>query len=85
MLSKKEIFSTEVSPASLEHKASVFDVENYDEDEDFNKEPEAAENNSDAQTIVENNSNMEPEAVENTSDAQITLSGQATFIPSFDN
>lgn len=52
MLTKKEIFSAEVSLASVEHKATVFDVENYDDDEDLGKEPEEVENNADAQTAL---------------------------------
>lgn len=53
MLPKKEFFSAEVSLASLEHKTSVFDEENYDEDGgDFDKEPDVVENKPDAQTTL---------------------------------
>eukprot|EP00268_Persea_americana_P046001 TRINITY_DN471_c0_g1_i1.p1 TRINITY_DN471_c0_g1~~TRINITY_DN471_c0_g1_i1.p1 ORF type:complete len:1950 (+),score=513.47 TRINITY_DN471_c0_g1_i1:188-6037(+) len=51
-LTKKEIFSAEVSLASVEQKATVFDVENYDDDEDLGKGPEEVENSADAQTAL---------------------------------
>lgn len=49
LLSKKEFFAADVSFASLDHRTSIFDEENYDEDEDLDKEPEVVENNSEAQ------------------------------------
>lgn len=52
LLPKKEFFSAEVSLASLEHKTSVFDEENYDEDGHFDKEPDVVENKPDAQTTL---------------------------------
>lgn len=46
MLPKKEYFSADVSVVSLDHSASVFDDDNYDEDEEFEKEHEVVDNNS---------------------------------------
>ncbi|RVX09419.1 hypothetical protein CK203_015227 [Vitis vinifera] len=51
LLSKKEYFSADVSVASLDHSASVFDDDNYDEDEEFEKEHEVVDNNSEVQAI----------------------------------
>ncbi|XP_058086188.1 transcription initiation factor TFIID subunit 1 isoform X2 [Magnolia sinica] len=51
LLPKQEYFSTQVSLASLGHQTSVFDDENYDDDEEFAKEHEVVENNSEAQII----------------------------------
>lgn len=41
LLSKKEYFSSEVSVAALDQKASIYDEEDYDEDEDAAKEPDS--------------------------------------------
>lgn len=51
LLPKKEYFSADVSVASLDHSASVFDDDNYDEDEEFEKEHEVVDNNSEVQAI----------------------------------
>ncbi|PIA32456.1 hypothetical protein AQUCO_04500216v1 [Aquilegia coerulea] len=51
LLSKKEYFSAEVSLAALGQKTSVFDEENYDEDEDFDKEQNVVDGNLEALAI----------------------------------
>lgn len=52
LLPKKDYFSTEVSVATLEQKTSVFDDENYDdEEEEFEKEPELVDTNTEVQNI----------------------------------
>ncbi|KAK3206157.1 hypothetical protein Dsin_020203 [Dipteronia sinensis] len=44
LLPKKEFFSAEVSLTTLEPTTSIFDDENYDEDEEFDKEHEVGDN-----------------------------------------
>ena len=51
LLPKKEFFSADVSVASLDHSVSVFDDDNYDEDEEFEKEHEVVDDNSGVQAI----------------------------------
>ncbi|XP_057975962.1 transcription initiation factor TFIID subunit 1-like [Malania oleifera] len=50
LLPKKEFFSAEASVTTLAHTTSVFDDENYDEDEEFEREHEMGDNNFDVQT-----------------------------------
>lgn len=45
LLPKKDYFSSDAFLASLDHKGSVFDEENYDEEEETIKENEEVENN----------------------------------------
>ncbi|KAK1259317.1 Transcription initiation factor TFIID subunit 1 [Acorus gramineus] len=52
LLPRKEYFSAEVSLVSLDKRASVFDEENYDEDEDSPKEHMSVENISEPQTSL---------------------------------
>ncbi|XP_068641331.1 transcription initiation factor TFIID subunit 1 [Aristolochia californica] len=52
LLSKKDYLSTEVPFSSLDHKASVFDEENYDEEEGSPKEAEVVESHAEAETII---------------------------------
>lgn len=47
---KRDYFSTEISLTTLEKRASVFDDENYDEDDDKEKEQEVAENIAEVQS-----------------------------------
>lgn len=51
LLPKKDYLSADVSWSALQPKTSVFDEENYDEDEDFNEENKV-DNSSEAPTIV---------------------------------
>ncbi|OVA02085.1 Ubiquitin domain [Macleaya cordata] len=57
LLPKKEFFSAEVSLSTFEHSTSVFDEENYDEDDDFDEEHKVVDDTSTVQTL--------PSAVEN--------------------
>lgn len=54
VLPKKEYFSSEVSLVTLEAKSSVFDDENYDEDEEQEvvTEPTAVDKNLEVQTTT---------------------------------
>lgn len=60
LLPKKEFFSSNVSLASLNHKASVFDEENYDEDEETVKEDELDGNNVDVRICPSAGHGLEP-------------------------
>lgn len=54
LLPKKDYFATGVSVATLEQKTSVFDDENYDEEDDeaeFEKEHELVDTDAEVQTI----------------------------------
>ncbi|KAL5992406.1 hypothetical protein ACLOJK_013324 [Asimina triloba] len=51
LLPKQKYFSAQVSLPSLDNQTSVFDDENYDDEEEFSKEHEVVENNSEAQII----------------------------------
>ncbi|XAR69721.1 hypothetical protein NMG60_11001422 [Bertholletia excelsa] len=51
LLPKKAYFSTQVSASTLEQKTSVFDDDNYDDEEEFDKEHEMAETNVEVQNI----------------------------------
>lgn len=52
LLPKRDYFSNnKVSVASLEHTAPVFDDDNYDEDEDFEKEQDVTHSSLQAQPI----------------------------------
>ncbi|CAN6483418.1 unnamed protein product [Victoria cruziana] len=44
LLPKKEYFSSAVSLASLDHKTSIFDEENYDDEEDYDRDVVVVEN-----------------------------------------
>ncbi|KAJ8464978.1 hypothetical protein OPV22_027530 [Ensete ventricosum] len=52
LLPKKEYFSSSSLLVSLDHKASVFDEENYDEDEETMKEHEEVEDKTETQIIA---------------------------------
>ncbi|PHT96895.1 hypothetical protein BC332_34177 [Capsicum chinense] len=68
LLPKKDYFSTEVSLTTLENRASVFDDENYDEDDNDEKEQEVVENTAEAQST--------PGKGEYNNDASVLLHGE---------
>ncbi|GAB4853230.1 hypothetical protein Ancab_017419 [Ancistrocladus abbreviatus] len=51
LLPKRDFLTTDTLVTALEHKSSVFDDENYDEDEDYDKEHEVGASNSEVKTI----------------------------------
>ncbi|XP_019052937.1 PREDICTED: transcription initiation factor TFIID subunit 1-like isoform X2 [Nelumbo nucifera] len=63
LLPKKDYFSAEVSIATLEHKATVFDDENYDEYEDIEKEEVVVDENSEAQIVSQDEQNEHIELI----------------------
>lgn len=50
MLPKRDYFSTEISLTTLENRDSVFDDENYDEDDNEEKEQEVVEKAAEVQS-----------------------------------
>nr|DAD25423.1 TPA_asm: hypothetical protein HUJ06_026887 [Nelumbo nucifera] len=63
LLPKKDYFSAEVSLATLEHKAVVFDDENYDEYEDIEKEEVVVDENSEAHIVSQDEQNEHIELI----------------------
>lgn len=51
LLPKKDYFSANVSVASMDHSASIFDDDNYDEDEEVEKNHEVVDNITEVQAI----------------------------------
>lgn len=62
---KREYLSADVSAATLEHKSSVFDDENYDEDVDDEKESDAVVHESEVKTTVVIDQVLKPQDDEN--------------------